>query len=190
MGLDMYLDKCSNKAWPHRDVNVDDLQTNDPELYNILKPMLVTRGKFCPWTSLFEEVGYWRKANAIHKWFVDHVQNGNDDCGRYQVTKAQLEELLSTCEIIATHTVVAEGSVKNGSVYADGVWQDQYIDGLVVVNKKIAQDLLPTQSGFFFGSTDYDQYYMEDIFYTIDMLTKVLKTTDFNEEVISYCSSW
>ena len=27
-----------------------------------------------------EEVGYWRKANAIHKWFVDNVQDGNDDC--------------------------------------------------------------------------------------------------------------
>ena len=23
----------------------------------------------------------WRKANAVHKWFVDHVQDGNDDCG-------------------------------------------------------------------------------------------------------------
>ena len=28
-----------------------------------------------------EEVGYWRKANAIHGWFVRNVQNGKDDCG-------------------------------------------------------------------------------------------------------------
>ena len=24
-------------------------------------------------------LGYWRKANHIHKWFVDHVQDGDDD---------------------------------------------------------------------------------------------------------------
>ncbi len=27
-----------------------------------------------------EEVAYWRKANAIHKWFVENVQDGQDDC--------------------------------------------------------------------------------------------------------------
>ena len=25
-------------------------------------------------------VGYWRKANQIHKWFVDNCQNGRDEC--------------------------------------------------------------------------------------------------------------
>lgn len=30
--------------------------------------------------EITEEVGYWRKANAIHGWFVDNVQKGNDDC--------------------------------------------------------------------------------------------------------------
>lgn len=36
---------------------------------------------------------YWRKANAIHKWFVDNVQEGTDDCGNYHVSREQLEEL-------------------------------------------------------------------------------------------------
>ena len=39
------------------------------------------------------EAMYWRKANAIHKWFVDNVQEGTDDCGNYAVSKEQLEEL-------------------------------------------------------------------------------------------------
>jgi len=39
------------------------------------------------------EAMYWRKANAIHKWFVDNVQEGTDDCGNYSVSKEQLEEL-------------------------------------------------------------------------------------------------
>ena len=40
-----------------------------------------------------EEVGYWRKANAIHSWFVKNVQNGNDDCGEYWVDIDTLKEL-------------------------------------------------------------------------------------------------
>ena len=40
-------------------------------------------------------IGDWRKANAIHKWFVENVQNGKDDCGIYGVCREDLEKLLS-----------------------------------------------------------------------------------------------
>jgi hypothetical protein len=36
----------------------------------------------------------------------------------------------------------------------------------------VAKELLPTQAGFFFGSTDYDEYYYEDLVYTRDLLDK------------------
>lgn len=42
------------------------------------------------------EVGYWRKANQIHNWFVQNIQNGEDDCGNYSVDKEKLQELLET----------------------------------------------------------------------------------------------
>lgn len=41
---------------------------------------------------------YWRKANQIHKWFVDNVQNGSDDCGEYYVSQDKLIELLALCK--------------------------------------------------------------------------------------------
>ena len=41
---------------------------------------------------------YWRKANAIHKWFVDRVQDGEDNCSEYEVTLKQLEELLAVID--------------------------------------------------------------------------------------------
>ncbi|KKL99000.1 hypothetical protein LCGC14_1818760 [marine sediment metagenome] len=41
------------------------------------------------------EVGYWRKSNHIHKWFVDNVQDGKDDCKNYYVSEEQLRELLN-----------------------------------------------------------------------------------------------
>lgn len=56
-----------------------------------------------------EEIQYWRKANAIHKWFVDHVQGGKDDCGTYLVTREQLQELLETCNRVLTdHTLTSD----------------------------------------------------------------------------------
>ena len=39
-------------------------------------------------------VYYWRKSNAIHIWFVNNVQEGNDDCKEHYVEWEKLEELL------------------------------------------------------------------------------------------------
>lgn len=36
-------------------------------------------------TYIEEEIMVWRKANHIHAWFVDHVQDGRDDCRAYYV---------------------------------------------------------------------------------------------------------
>ena len=44
------------------------------------------------------EVAYWRKANQIHSWFVQNVQNGTDDCGDYEVSREQLTTLLNLCK--------------------------------------------------------------------------------------------
>jgi hypothetical protein len=43
-------------------------------------------------------VAYWRKSNQIHKWFVDTVQGGEDECETSYVSREQLEELVKLCE--------------------------------------------------------------------------------------------
>jgi hypothetical protein len=45
-----------------------------------------------------EQFAYWRKANAIHAWFVDNVQDGNDDQRDYKVSIEQLQELLDVVD--------------------------------------------------------------------------------------------
>ena len=52
------------------------------------------------------------------------------------------------------------------------------------------EKILPTQSGFFFGSTEYDEWYYENIKDTIGILEKVLTETDFDNYQITYHSSW
>ena len=60
----------------------------------------------------------------------------------------------------------------------------------VLCNHDLAEARLPSTSGFFFGSTEYDGYYFDDIEKTIDIITKVLETTDFETQMLYYCSSW
>ena len=142
------------------------------------------------YASIAEDIGYWRKANAIHKWFVDNVQNGEDDCDYYEVNKEQLEELLSICNLIKDKCKLVGGMIRNGQHLENGEWVDNYEYGKVLDKPEIADEYLPTQSGFFFGSTDYDEWYMQDIEDTIGILTKVLEETDFDTQIVAYCSSW
>jgi hypothetical protein len=149
MGLDMYLDKRTYvQYWEH----------NGDENYEVE----VTKGgeptKIDPKKVkyIIEEAGYWRKANQIHQWFVENVQDGVDNCSDYYVGSDKLEELLDLCK----------------KVQADN---------------SLAEELLPTASGFFFGGTQYDEWYYKDIDNTIQILEEALadKGGDFY-----YSSSW
>ena len=59
----------------------------------------------------------------------------------------------------------------------------------VALFNKDPRELMPAE-GFFFGSTDVDQYYWEDIKHTIKKLDKVINHKDFDELSFSYQSSW
>lgn len=56
------------------------------------------------WDVSRREECYWRKANAIHGWFVLNVQNGIDDCGVHRfLTKEDVNNLINVCkEVLKT----------------------------------------------------------------------------------------
>lgn len=60
----------------------------------------------------------------------------------------------------------------------------------VLANNSLASELLPPQEGFFFGTTDIDEYYLEDLKYTVDTLTKLLESLDPKQWDFFYQSSW
>jgi hypothetical protein len=124
--------------------------------------------------EIMYEVYYWRKSNHIHKWFVENIQNGNDDCGTYEVEWEQLEELLNIINQIL------------------GCGKDNKKNILAGLNPKdIAKELLPTASGFFFGGTEYDDYYFDDLKETKEMLEKLIKNKEkLNDGEFYYSSSW
>jgi hypothetical protein len=148
MGLDMYLRaRCYIATWNNK---------NKAQL-EAINAAIPNRGDI-QFNQLLGEAAYWRKANHIHKWFVDNVQDGQDDCGTYHVSREQLTELRNVCQ--------------------------QVLD-----DRDQACDLLPTRDGFFFGGTDYDEYYWDSLEYTVEQLDKLLdpKYDDFDFE---YQSSW
>jgi hypothetical protein len=78
----MYLN-AKRFLWHNESELADKLTENFPELGEARVKEVVA------------EAMYWRKSNAIHKWFVDNVQQGVDDCGNYDVSREQLQALLS-----------------------------------------------------------------------------------------------
>ncbi len=144
-----------------------------------------------PHKRVSENVAYWRKANAIHRWFVKNVQGGIDDCGIHEeVTEEKIEELRGCCRKVLEGCVLVVGKVANGESLTDSGWVKNYEVGKKILNPGICKKYLPSTDGFFFGSTEYDQYYWEDVKYTYDVLGKVLQETDFDNQMIYYQSSW
>lgn len=151
MGLDMYFKKHSYvKNWEH----------NGPEGQH--KITVKKGGKTHPnikperISNIVEEVGYWRKFNALHNWFVENVQEGVDDCKDYYVSPEEIKELVAELKMVCE-------------------------------DKDKAKELLPTASGFFFGGTDYDEYYFSEVKRTIELFEELLKEEggDFY-----YSASW
>jgi hypothetical protein len=61
----------------------------------------------------------------------------------------------------------------------------------VLDDKSLAEELLPTTSGFFFGSTDYDEYYEAELRETIRIVDRVLQDSRFEKDTyFSYQASW
>lgn len=182
---------CTMKEWcgiHEIEVNMEHVKAYESEY--IHRYASWDKEKEYGWKTIFQIVADWRKANHIHKWFVDNVQDGVDDCGMYEATKEQLEELLDICNKVINGTKLVKGKVSNGQTFENGKWVDDYVDGEYVEDSSIAEELLPTTSGFFFGGTQYDQWYIQDVKYTIKVIEDVLNTTDFEHEIVMYSSSW
>lgn len=182
MGLDMYLYRKVDEAKDFEDAKMmeaafwDNCHWDDGA------------GRFAStdYRKGFEEIGYWRKANMVHKWFADNC--GADDCEYYPVSRAQMEKLLETCKTVLENTVLADGMVKSGEVWSDGKWKPIMEEGKFILDSSVAKELLPTCSGFFFGNTDYNQWYVRDVENTVEIVGNALN--DYDDAEFYYYPSW
>ena len=135
-----------------------------------------------------EEIGYWRKANQIHAWFVDNVQGGKDDCEEYSVSRSQLGQLLAVVKEVLDNSKLVSGKVSVGQTLESDEWKDILEDGKVVEDPTVAKALLPTRKGFFFGCYHYDEHYIADLRQSERILRLALAYPV--DVTFTYVSSW
>ena len=145
MGLDMYL-TAKKYLWSDAD---KELSAKINEAIGV-EPDFEKRfnGSSLVAKEISLDAMYWRKANAIHGWFVNVVQDGEDNCKEYEVDREQLETLRDLCKDILEHP-----------------------------DDERETDLEPTE-GFFFGSYKKDEWYYQDLKDTVEGLDKVLALPD------------
>lgn len=154
MGLDMYV-TGKRYLW-------DFGENNDSQIADSIGQMFPEiAGKRVKQVEV--EFMYWRKANAIHRWFVNNVQDGIDECQESCIERDQLLELQSVC-------------------------------ARVMEDRSLAPTLLPAQSGFFFGSTEYDDWYFDDVNRTLQWLNGMFIKDALDEKLrkweFYYRASW
>ena len=151
-----------------------------------------------------KELMYWRKANQIHNWFVQNCQRGVDDCGRYAITVADLIKLKELCEKILTMTEKR----KEMRFTSYSATEKEKVDVLYLTLQGVfyATEHLPSRSGFFFGSTEYDDWYVLQLENTVEQINDTLDTLNCDygfalnsdpvtgeykgDYIIEYTSSW
>jgi hypothetical protein len=121
MGLDMYL-TAKRYIYTFGD--------DDKDLRDVLEQLKVND---MPIKELSYEAGYWRKANQIHKWFVDNVQGGVDNCGEYLVDMKALERLLELVNEVLRNKEKADRLLPttNGFFFGDISYDESYFDDLI-----------------------------------------------------------
>ena len=101
-----------------------------------------------------EEVGYWRKANHIHKWFVDNIQKGNDNCRRYLVPKSKLKGLLLLCEMVCKDPKLAKKYLPNrDGFFFGGVAYDEYYFSATEETRDIIKKALKSKDLIYYQSS-------------------------------------
>ena len=149
-----------------------------------------------------QEVGYWRKANAVHGWFVRECADGVDECQEIPVSKIKLLELQAHCLIALMkrkeEEVTNDESPKSSrSVPVDGEQLGEWLVNemkmettLAVMEKEFEDksDPLRPTAGFFFGGTEKDQYYYSDLMETAEIIAKAV--TQYPDGEFIYQASW
>lgn len=173
MGLDMYLNKRTYvQRWDHQKPEVKyevTVKRGGKRVSNIDSEKI---------SYIIEQVGYWRKANSIHNWFVTNCAGGVDDCKEVYVTQDQIQELYALVCRILNDIKMGEGDVVTGwtsnGAEEGGPLVAMKEKGRVVTNPEVCASLMPV-SGFFFGGTELDEWYVQDLNDTKEILEPLVE---------------
>lgn len=147
-------------------------------------------------------VGYWRKANAVHGWIVRNLANNEDNCQRIYMSREDLIALRDSCvKELANRSNATPHEDTTIKLTDNGSNADAVVNSIIEMFKSEAQkrdtntmladplDIEPT-AGFFFGSTEKDEYYYGSLEYTIEMLNPLIAVSLESDYSFYYQASW
>lgn len=122
--------------------------------------------------GLFEHLARFAKANQIFNWFIKNIMSGQANKEYHEVTKNNLEDLLGACIKVQNTFVEHEGEYS--------------------VNEDVAKETLPLmkERGYFFGTDEYGTIYAHQVIEAINVIKRILTTTDFEKEVVYFVATW
>lgn len=148
MGLDQYLTKkiYIGANYKHREI------AGKIEITERGKPIEVEFNKV---SYIEESAVYWRKANQIHRWFVENVQDGEDDCKSYYVSNEQLKELVSLCKQVLEDHSLAETllPVQEGCFFENNEYNEYYFKQLQKTIDQLTPYLEDAENEFSYTSS-------------------------------------
>ena len=193
MGLDMYLEASrtiisvdpidERMVAPKYRKELEKRKRIHTELLRLFPELTPNNNKLpVDFITIYFNIGSWRKANAIHNWFVQNVQNGEDDCNKYYVPREKLKELREKCvEALKFEEVCT-------CPEDDEDCDEEEIECPDEAEMQL-DETLPTKSGFFFGGTSYDEYYFYNLKRTIEIIDQALSLPQ-DKYSLYYQSSW
>lgn len=157
-----YARKTTYKSFSKWDNSDRANEVNYPEDLKTFSDYICNRNFKSVQTETIYQIGYFRKFNALHSYIVKTFANGIDNCQDIILYKEDVEQIKKVLDdVLNAHQQVEK-----------------------------AKELLPTQSGFFFGGTDYDEFYFEDVKVAADLMQSLLCNFDFDKYQLIYEASW
>ena len=163
MGLDMYFyaRKSTYKSFSEWDQNRKVDETNYPKDLKIFSDYIYDRNFKSVETETRYQIGYFRKFNALHSYIVRTFANGEDNCQDIFLSQEDVVKIKAALDSV-----------------------------LETTTEERAKEVLPTQSGFYFGSTSYDEDYFEDVREAAALMQNFLDHFDFGTYELVYRASW
>ena len=104
-------------------------------------------------------------ANFHNVYFLDELFNYGEESKYKEITKNDVEELITRCERILE--------------------TKKEKDGKVIIDRNLAEELLPIDPRF-----DYDEEYVFNVGDVLEYFTYILNETNWDEDIIEMYCSW
>lgn len=197
MGLDMYLSAVKYES----NYSFQKEKHGENERFNTVLSAFpnVRVSENSPSLEVSFTVGYWRKANAVHAWFVNNCGKGVDECQEMYVSHEHLLKLKEECLQVLSSDIPVKPAVPrtievngdNGLDIGSFISAGMAVESTLIGSEPVDDLPLSPVAGFFFGSTERDEWYFDTIKETLSLINDLIR--DYPDEDgwrFSYRASW